>query len=163
MHHPTIFRVMHKVHHDSNITSPWTAFSFHPFEGILQAVFLPALLLVLPVHVYVLLLHLTLMTFSSVINHLDIEIYPKNFNKHFLGRWLIGASHHSLHHKQFRYNYGLYFTFWDKWKNTESPQFDELFDLKTAALVKHEADNTPLPVIVNRLKEQGSDPRLDFP
>lgn len=131
MHHPKIFRVVHKVHHDSNITSPWTAFSFHPIEGIFQALFLPLLLLILPMHLYVLLLQLTLMTFSSVINHLDIEVYPKNFHKHFFGRWLIGATHHSLHHKQFRYNYGLYFTFWDKWKKTESPLYEKLFEEKT--------------------------------
>ena len=131
MHHPKIFRIVHKVHHDSNITSPWTAFSFHPLEGLLQAIFLPALLLVLPMHLYVIILQLTIMTFSSVINHLDIELYPKNFHKNFLGRWLIGATHHSLHHKQFKYNYGLYFTFWDKWKQTESPLFEKLFEDKT--------------------------------
>jgi sterol desaturase/sphingolipid hydroxylase (fatty acid hydroxylase superfamily) len=132
MHHPRVFKIVHKVHHDSNITSPWTAFSFHPIEGILQAVFLPVLLLVLPMHLYVLLLQLTIMTFSSVINHLDIEIYPRNFHRHFLGRWLIGATHHSLHHKQFRYNYGLYFTWWDKWKKTESPSYKQLFEEKTS-------------------------------
>lgn len=132
MHHPSVFRVVHKVHHESNITSPWTAFSFHPLEGLLQAIFLPLLLMVLPMHLYVLLTQLTIMTFSSVINHLDIEIYPRNFHRHFLGRWLIGASHHSLHHRQFKYNYGLYFTFWDKWKKTESPQYSALFDEKTA-------------------------------
>ncbi len=131
MHHPKIFRVVHKVHHDSNITSPWTAFSFHPVEGLLQAVFVPLLLFVLPTHLYVLVLQLTIMTFSSVINHLDIEIYPKNFHRHFLGRWFIGATHHSLHHKQFKYNYGLYFTFWDKWKKTESPLYEKLFEEKT--------------------------------
>ncbi|MES2882939.1 MAG: sterol desaturase family protein [Bacteroidota bacterium] len=131
MHHPRVFRIVHKVHHDSNITSPWTAFSFHPIEGFFQALFLPLLLLVLPMHLYVIIIQLTIMTFSSVINHLDIEIYPKNFHKHFLGRWLIGATHHSLHHKQFRYNYGLYFTFWDKWKKTESPSYEKLFDEKT--------------------------------
>ncbi|HEX2606988.1 MAG TPA: sterol desaturase family protein, partial [Flavisolibacter sp.] len=132
MHHPKVFRIVHKVHHDSNITSPWTAFSFHPIEGLFQALFLPLLLLIIPMHVYVLLIQLTIMTFSSVINHLDIEVYPKRFNRHFLGRWLIGATHHSLHHKQFKYNYGLYFTFWDKWKRTESPQYHELFEQKTA-------------------------------
>lgn len=131
MHHPKVFRLVHKVHHDSNITSPWTAFSFHPIEGLLQAIFLPLLYFILPVHLYVLLIQLTLMTFSSVINHLDIEIYPKKFQDHFIGRWLIGASHHSLHHKQFKYNYGLYFTFWDKWKKTESPLFRKLFSEKT--------------------------------
>ena len=136
MHHPRIFRIVHKVHHDSNITSPWTAFSFHPLEGLLQAIFLPMLLLVLPIHLYVLVIQLTIMTFSSVINHLDIEVYPRNFHKHFLGKWLIGATHHSLHHKQFKSNYGLYFTFWDKWKKTESPLFDKLFEEKTALMTK---------------------------
>jgi sterol desaturase/sphingolipid hydroxylase (fatty acid hydroxylase superfamily) len=74
------------------------------------------------------------MTFSSVINHLDIEVYPKGFYKHFFGRWLIGATHHSLHHKQFKYNYGLYFTFWDKWKGTESPLYAQLFEEKTGTM-----------------------------
>ncbi len=131
MHHPAIFKIVHKVHHESNITSPWTAFSFHPLEGLLQALFLPVLLLIFPMHLYVILLQLTIMTFSSVINHLDIEIYPKGFYKHPLGKWLIGATHHSLHHKQFKYNYGLYFTFWDKWKRTESPLYAKLFEEKT--------------------------------
>jgi Delta7-sterol 5-desaturase len=136
MHHPKIFRIVHKVHHDSNITSPWTAFSFHPIEGIFQAIFLPLLLMIVPMHLYVLVLQLTIMTFSSVINHLDIELYPKNFHKHIFGKWLIGATHHSLHHKQFKYNYGLYFTFWDKWKKTESPLYEKLFEEKTAAPVE---------------------------
>lgn len=131
MHHPKIFRIVHKVHHESNITSPWTAFSFHPLEGLLQAVFLPVLLLVMPMHLYVLIIQLSLMTVSSVVNHLDIEIYPKKFHEHVIGKWLIGATHHSLHHKQFRYNFGLYFTFWDKWKQTESPVFKKLFEEKT--------------------------------
>ncbi|MDX1603840.1 MAG: sterol desaturase family protein, partial [Salinimicrobium sediminis] len=30
MHHPRVFRIVHKVHHDSRIPTPWTAFSFHP-------------------------------------------------------------------------------------------------------------------------------------
>lgn len=131
MHKPAIFRIVHKVHHDSNITSPWTAFSFHPLEGILQAIFLPILIMVLPLHPYVIIIQLTLMTFSSVINHLDIEIYPEKFHRHFIGRWLIGATHHSLHHKQFKFNFGLYFTFWDKIKKTESPAFENLFEEKT--------------------------------
>jgi len=142
MHHPKVFKVVHKVHHDSNITSPWTAFSFHPIEGVFQAIFLPLLLMVLPMHLYVLLIHLTIMTFSSVVNHLDIEVYPKRFHKHFIGRWLIGATHHSLHHKQFKYNYGLYFTFWDKWKKTESPMYEKLFEEKTERNSKFKVENS---------------------
>ncbi|WP_242692002.1 sterol desaturase family protein [Aridibaculum aurantiacum] len=134
MHRPKVFKLLHKVHHDSNTTSAWTAFSFHPLEGLLQSLILPLIILVLPMHVYVLLLQLTIMTFSSVINHLEIEVYPQGFSRHWLGRWLIGATHHSLHHKQFRYNYGLYFTFWDKLKDTESPNYLPLFEEKTTGV-----------------------------
>ncbi len=131
MHKPKVFKVLHKVHHDSTTTSAWTAFSFHPLEGLLQAIILPLTIIFLPMHLYVLIFQLTLMTFSSVINHLEIETYPANFHKHIIGKWLIGATHHSLHHKQFKYNFGLYFTFWDKWKKTESPKFNTLFEEKT--------------------------------
>ena len=131
MHIPRIFKIVHKVHHNSNITSPFTAFSFHPIEGLLQAIFLPTMLMILPMHYYVIIIQLTIMTISSVINHLDIEIYPAGFHKNPIAKWLIGASHHSLHHKQFKYNYGLYFTFWDKIKNTESPEYEDLFESRT--------------------------------
>ncbi|HEX8546300.1 MAG TPA: sterol desaturase family protein [Cytophagaceae bacterium] len=133
MHHPKIFRHIHKVHHDSKITSPWTAFSFHPIEGFIEAIILPMMLFLIPINYYALIIYLTIMTFSSVVNHLDIEVYPKEFNKHWLGRWLIGASHHSLHHSQFKFNYGLYFTFWDKLTDTESPEYEKLFKNKTDA------------------------------
>ncbi len=131
MHHRRVFRYVHKVHHESNITSPFTAFSFHPLEGLLQAIIFPLTLLVLPLSIYVIIVQLVIMTLSSVINHLNIELYPHNFHKHRIGKWIIGATHHSLHHKQFRYNFGLYFTFWDKLKSTESPEYDNLFEVKT--------------------------------
>ncbi|GAB3703509.1 sterol desaturase family protein [Spirosoma flavus] len=131
MHRPGIYRLIHKTHHDSITTSPWTAFSFHPIESVLQAIILPILIFILPLHVSAVGLILILMTLSGAINHLNTEIYPRDFNRHWLGKWLIGATHHSLHHSQFRFNYGLYFTFWDKWMNTESPDFHRIFEKKT--------------------------------
>lgn len=127
MHQPKIYRLVHKVHHDSFVPSPWTAFSFHPLEATLEALILPLIVLVLPLHYYVIVLHLSIMTLSSVVNHLDIEIYPKGSERHFIGKWWIGATHHSLHHKQFKYNFGLYFTFWDKVLKTESPIYEQKF------------------------------------
>jgi Delta7-sterol 5-desaturase len=131
MHRPGVYRYVHKVHHDSLTTSAWTSFSFHPAESTLQAIVIPALTFVLPLHYTAVGLLLLIMTLSTVINHLNTEIYPRDFDRHWLGRWLIGATHHSLHHAQFRFNYGLYFTFWDKWMKTESPDFPKLFLEKT--------------------------------
>lgn len=135
MHHPKIYKYVHKVHHDSITTSPWTAFSFHPIEGLAEGIILPLMILFIPVHYYALLTYLMIMTVSSVVNHLNIEIYPKGWEKHFAGKWMIGATHHGLHHSQFKYNYGLYFTFWDKWSKTESPEFTSTFKNKTSPLV----------------------------
>ena len=100
MHRPKVYRIVHRVHHDSIVPSPWTAFSFHPIESLLQALVLPVVVLFLPLHYLALSLILLVMTVSAAINHLDIEIYPRGFEKHWLGRWLIGATHHSLHHSR---------------------------------------------------------------
>lgn len=120
MHHPKVFRRVHKVHHDSLTPTPWTAFSFHPWEGLIEALVLPAILIFLPVNIYVLGFYLVFMTLSSVINHLDIEIYPESFQKSRLGKEFIGATHHHYHHSEFNTNFGLYFTFWDRLMGTES-------------------------------------------
>ncbi len=143
MHRPAVYRWVHKTHHDSITTSPWTAFSFHPLESTLQAIVIPVVVFVLPLHASAVLLLLIIMTISSAINHLNTEIYPRDFDRHWLGRWLIGATHHSLHHAQFRFNYGLYFTFWDKWMKTESPDFHQLFSEKTQKSTERPATTEP--------------------
>ncbi|QED38629.1 sterol desaturase family protein [Antarcticibacterium arcticum] len=120
MHHPKIFKYVHKVHHDSLTPTPWTAFSFHPWESIIEALILPIILIFLPVNIYVLGFYLLFMTLSSVINHLDIEIYPPKFLNSGVGKQFIGATHHHHHHTEFNTNYGLYFNFWDRWMGTES-------------------------------------------
>lgn len=120
MHIPKIYKVVHKVHHNSLSSTPWTAFSFHPWETILEALILPIILLIIPLNIYVLLFYLIFMTFSSMVNHLDIEIYPTSFRRSKFGKLWIDATHHHFHHKEFTTNYGLYFTFWDRWMGTES-------------------------------------------
>ena len=146
MHRPGIYKLVHKVHHDSITTSAWTSFSFHPLESTFQAIFIPAMVFLIPLHAYAIGLVLTIMTITSAINHLNTELYPRDFHRHWLGRWWIGATHHSLHHAQFRYNYGLYFTFWDKWMNTESPDFVRLFNKKTQKQEEQSAEEVGVEV-----------------
>ncbi len=125
MHSPALYKKVHKVHHDSLAPSPWTAFSFHPWEATLEALILPIILIAIPLHFSVVLFYLMFMTISSVINHLDIEIYPERLQKSFFGRNFIGATHHHFHHSEFNTNYGLYFTFWDQWMKTESDKMKD--------------------------------------
>lgn len=132
MHKPSIYRIVHKAHHDSIHTSAFTSFSFHPIEAVLQFIFIPIIVMILPLHLYAIGSVLLLMTVSAVINHAGFEIFPRGFHKHPVGKWLIGATHHDLHHKEFRTNFGLYFTFWDRWMKTESGEYEKTFVSRTA-------------------------------
>jgi sterol desaturase/sphingolipid hydroxylase (fatty acid hydroxylase superfamily) len=114
MHQPKIFRVVHKVHHDSTVPTVFTAFSFHPLEAFLQFIFFPVILMVLPLHPIMIGVILTLLTISATINHSGQEIYGSTLPNH-----IIGSDHHDLHHRTFRFNFGLTLTWWDKWMNTE--------------------------------------------
>ena len=119
MHNPKVYKYVHLVHHKSIHTSVWTSFSFHPIETILQALFLPFIICVLPMHFYAIITVLSIMTISATINHAGVEVYPSGK----FGKWFqsifIGATHHDAHHTKFNYNYGLYFTFWDRIMKTE--------------------------------------------
>jgi len=119
MHHPVLFRLMHRVHHESRPPTPWAAFSFHPWESIVGAIFLPLLALFIPIHVGAVLFILVLMTLAAVFNHSGWEIFPRWWLKAWPGRHLITAAHHDLHHKNPRVNFGLYFRFWDKRMGTD--------------------------------------------
>jgi len=113
MHRPGPFRLAHAVHHASRPPTAWAAMSFHPLEAITGAVVVPALVLLIPIHVAVLGLVLLTMTIMGITNHMGWEMFPRWLINSRLGNWLITASHHHRHHEQYKCNYGLYFRFWD--------------------------------------------------
>ncbi|MGF1549974.1 MAG: sterol desaturase family protein [Sphingomonadaceae bacterium] len=119
MHRPWWFRIAHAVHHDSRPPTAWAAMSFHPLEAVTGAVVIPALVLLVPIHVGALLVVLMVMTVMGVTNHMGWEVFPRAVVHGALGRWLITASHHQLHHRKYRGNYGLYFRFWDRLCGTD--------------------------------------------
>ena len=82
-------------------------------EALTGAVVIPLLLLLIPIHWGALLFVLGVMTVMGVTNHMGWELFPKWLVEGGAGRWLITASHHQRHHKDYRCNYGLYFRFWD--------------------------------------------------
>jgi len=114
MHHRKLFKHTHAGHHKSVQPTPWASFSFDPIEAVSSAWLLPVIALFIPLHVGMALFILMLMTINAVFNHAGWEVYPESWIKGWWGRHIITASHHNLHHTQFKGNYGLYFRFWDK-------------------------------------------------
>lgn len=128
LHVPKVYKKFHSVHHASLKPSPWASFSFHPIESLINAIALPLIILFLPLHPVVILWHLTLMTLTAITNHLGFEVMPAGAAQHWLGRYLVSGVHHSQHHRYFRYNYGLFFTWWDHAFKTEHPQYVEQYN-----------------------------------
>ncbi len=117
----------HALHHRSRTPSPWTAYSFSAGEAALEAVFLPIYVLLLPMHGLTAFLFTSHMIIRNVLGHAGVEMYPKWWTRQPLTRWITTSTHHDLHHEQYRHNYGLYFTWWDRWMGTEHPHYQQRF------------------------------------
>nr|WP_317174915.1 sterol desaturase family protein [Pararhodonellum marinum] len=77
------------------------------------------------------------MSITAVIKHAGVEVYSRSTLRSPFARWMVGATHHDLHHLRYRCNYGLYFTFWDAWMRTEDTGFEKRFmDHTSKRLIK---------------------------
>lgn len=123
LHLPSVYRRFHRVHHESLHPSPWASFSFHPVESAINAAAIPLIVLILPLHPVHLLVHLTLMTVSAITNHLGFEVLPLSAARQGWGAWVVSGLHHAQHHRFFKWNYGLFFSVWDRMMKTEHPSF----------------------------------------
>lgn len=131
MHHPKLFRIIHRVHHQSTNPSPWTAYAFHPLEAVLEAGIIPLIAFTLPVHPSALGIFLLFQFFYNVYGHLGYELYPKGFQKSWIGRWVNTGVAHNQHHQFFHGNYGLYTLIWDRLFGTLRSDYEEKFESVT--------------------------------
>ncbi len=137
MHHPKLFKYIHKIHHQSTDPSPFAAFSFHPLEAIVEAGAYIIFSFLFPVHLFALFGWQFFQMTLNVIGHLGYEIYPKGFNTHWLFRWKTPSTHHNMHHSKFNGNYGLYFTWWDKIFKTEFNDYNETYEKVQNRIADH--------------------------
>jgi sterol desaturase/sphingolipid hydroxylase (fatty acid hydroxylase superfamily) len=124
MHHPRLFKLFHRVHHLSTKPSPLAAYAFAPAEAAVHAVFVLLVTPWLPVHPIALGIWLTFMIVRNVLGHLGMELLPGWLARHPLLSWMTTTTHHDLHHRRVRTNFGLYFTFWDEVMGTTDPRYD---------------------------------------
>lgn len=106
LHHPMLYKTLHKPHHKWIVSTPFASHAFHPVDGFLQSV---------PYHVFPFLfplqkgMYLLLFVF---VNIWTVMIHDGDF----LARDPVinGAACHTVHHLYFNYNYGQYTTLWDR-------------------------------------------------
>lgn len=128
MHQPRLFQMVHLLHHRSTNPSPWAAYAFHPFEAILESFIFVIFLLTIPVNSIHLMAFFVFSLLYNVYGHLGFELYPRGFNKHWLGKWMNTSVSHNQHHQYFKGNYGLYFTIWDRLMGTLRTDYNQAFE-----------------------------------
>lgn len=132
LHHKKLFRITHLHHHKSRTPTPWAAYSFSIWEGITESAFVPMFLFAaslmgvayMPFAVFV---FLAWMIVRNVMGHAGVELHPAGWVDTPALDWLTTTTHHDLHHSEGRYNFGLYFTFWDRVMGTEHPEYKARF------------------------------------
>lgn len=127
MHTRWLFRRVHRLHHRSRTPTPWAAYAFAPAEALIEAAILPLAALLLPMHELTVLLFVTHMILRNVAGHAGVELFPSWWLDVPLLRWITTTTHHDLHHSHGGCNYGLYFTWWDRFMGTEHPDYHRRF------------------------------------
>ena len=127
IHHPRLFRRWHRTHHKSKNPSPWTAYSFDMAEAVINAIYLPIVLFIMPSSLLAIILFLAHMMLRNAIGHCGYELFPSLRSGRPMFDWMTSVTHHDLHHAQAGWNFGLYFTWWDRMMGTEHPLYHEKF------------------------------------
>ncbi|KAF6082852.1 sterol-C5-desaturase [Phyllostomus discolor] len=109
LHHRLVYKRIHKPHHIWKIPTPFASHAFHPVDGFLQS---------LPYHIYPFLFPLHKVVYLGLyvlVNIWTISIHDGDFRvPQILKPFINGSAHHTDHHMFFDYNYGQYFTLWDR-------------------------------------------------
>ena len=128
LHHKSIFRYTHKVHHQSTNPSPWASYSFHLLEAVTEGAIVILLAFILPMHIFTIFLFTITSFIINVYGHLGYEVMPKGLRQSFLFKIINTSVYHNLHHSKFRGNYSLYFRHWDRWMGTENREYVKEYD-----------------------------------
>jgi Delta7-sterol 5-desaturase len=123
LHNRRWFAAVHGRHHASANPTPWAAYSFHPIEAAIQAAFLPIFVALVPIHAGAIAVFLVHMILRNAIGHCSHELFPWAWTPRGALRWITPVTHHHFHHARNRGNYGLYFTWWDRWCGTEDADY----------------------------------------
>ncbi|MFO0558542.1 MAG: sterol desaturase family protein [Polyangiales bacterium] len=127
MHTKWLYERVHLVHHKSNNPSPLSAFAFHPSEAVLEALPIFVVLLTVPVTPWAIFVFQMLSLAINVYGHLGVELTPRWWLDRWTGKLFNTTTHHHLHHRSNKYNFGLYLNVWDRLFGTNHPEYAAKF------------------------------------
>ncbi|KAI9716304.1 MAG: c-5 sterol desaturase [Chrysothrix sp. TS-e1954] len=119
LHHPSIYRSLHKKHHKWVVPTPFASHAFHPLDGFAQS---------LPYHVFPFIFPLQKFAYVALFTWINVWTVLIHDGEYAMNSSIInGAACHTMHHLYFRYNYGQFTTIWDRLGGSYRPPNEELF------------------------------------
>jgi Delta7-sterol 5-desaturase len=91
------------------------------------------------------------MIVRNVMGHAGVELMPRALADSRWFGWINATTHHDLHHSSFHYNYGLYFTWWDRMMGTEHPRYREQLRGKPGTVIARSEGDDPPPLAVRAM------------
>jgi sterol desaturase/sphingolipid hydroxylase (fatty acid hydroxylase superfamily) len=127
LHHPRIFKYIHRTHHKSIDVNPFTSLSFHWAETLLLTIWIVPVSMIFPMYLPAFGILQIWGLVDNIKSHLGYEFFPSWWNKS-LGKLMTSSTHHNMHHSKFNGNYGVHFRIWDKLLGTEFKDYEKTFD-----------------------------------
>ncbi|KAI9367106.1 hypothetical protein BJX61DRAFT_350931 [Aspergillus egyptiacus] len=123
LHHPLVYKTLHKPHHKWIMPSPFASHAFHPIDGWSQSV---------PYHVFPFVFPLQKAAYVLLFGFINIWTVMIHDGEYVANSPVInGAACHTMHHLYFNYNYGQFTTLWDRMGGSYRKPNEELFRRET--------------------------------
>lgn len=130
MHWPPMFK-FHRLHHKSIAPTPWSNYSDDLVDATVHQGFLMLAPLILPIPPVILIAHRLYDHINGQIGHAGFEYFAGPTARH---PWpFLCTTFHDQHHSRFHYNYGNFFSLWDRLCGTIAPDYDSKVQALTAA------------------------------
>jgi len=119
LHHPILYKRLHKSHHKWIMPTPYAAIAFHPVDGWAQS---------LPYHFFPFFFPLQKFAYLGLFAFIQIWTVFIHDGEYVANSPILnGAACHTMHHLYFNYNYGQYTTLWDRLGGSYRKPNEELF------------------------------------
>lgn len=123
LHHPILYKRLHKPHHKWIMPTPYASHAFHPLDGWAQS---------LPYHFFPFFFPLQKYAYVLLFVAINVWTIMIHDGEYVANSPVInGAACHTMHHLYFNYNYGQFTTLWDRLGSSYRKPNEELFRRET--------------------------------
>jgi sterol desaturase/sphingolipid hydroxylase (fatty acid hydroxylase superfamily) len=128
LHWKPLFKTVHIKHHLSINPTPFAALAFHPMEAVSEILVVPLVAFTIPHYPTAMQIVFIYSLLVNIGGHMGYETVPKEFVRHWIFKWHNTSTHHNMHHRLVKCNYGLYFNIWDRLMGTNHPDYEKHFE-----------------------------------